>query len=277
LNRDKGRGSLDSCNGWIRSTDNVFGGESIEAFFQGEAYGPHRHDTYSVGITLSGIQQFHYRKEKVRSPQGAALILHPDEVHDGEVGTTEGFGYRMLYLDPALINEALNSRSLPYLPVGTSLDPRLVNAVSALFASEEKPGETLQRDDSLFTFANILESVSARKRQQQARQYDCHAVKLARTFLLEQYTDSISLTTLEQISGLNRWQLTRDFRACFGTSPHRFLIMRRLDQVRAFIRKGFSLADAAFAAGFADQAHMSRHFKNTWGISPAKWRALIRE
>ena len=39
--------------------------------------------------------------------------------------------------------------------------------------------------------------------------------------------------TLERITGLNRYALARQFRACFGTSPYRYLTMRRLDRARA--------------------------------------------
>jgi AraC-like DNA-binding protein len=39
---------------------------------------------------------------------------------------------------------------------------------------------------------------------------------------------------------------------------------------------GSSLADAALAAGFADQSHMSRQFKRAYGLTPARWAAALR-
>jgi hypothetical protein len=35
------------------------------------------------------------------------------------------------------------------------------------------------------------------------------------------------------------------------------------------------LSEVAFDAGFADQAHFSRLFKATFGLTPARYRALI--
>jgi AraC-like DNA-binding protein len=35
-----------------------------------------------------------------------------------------------------------------------------------------------------------------------------------------------------------------------------------------------SLADVALAVGFADQAHLSRMFKDAVGVSPARYRGL---
>lgn len=35
--------------------------ERIEAWFGSHGYDPHRHDTYSIGRTLAGVQSFHYK------------------------------------------------------------------------------------------------------------------------------------------------------------------------------------------------------------------------
>lgn len=52
--------------------------------------------------------------------------------------------------------------------------------------------------------------------------------------------------------------------------------MRRLDQVKLQLLSGQSLIDAALNIGFADQSHMARHFKKTYGISPARWLQMLR-
>ncbi|MFD1226305.1 helix-turn-helix domain-containing protein [Pseudochrobactrum kiredjianiae] len=43
---------------------------------------------------------------------------------------------------------------------------------------------------------------------------------------------------------------------------------RRLQRARKMIAGGTALADAAQAAGFADQSHMTRLFARTYGMSP---------
>jgi len=51
--------------------------------------------------------------------------------------------------------------------------------------------------------------------------------------------------------------------------------MRQLDQVRRLISSGAGLADAALAAGFADQSHMSRLFKRAYGPAPGRWATAL--
>src|SRR5262245_38727137 len=91
-----------SPSDWIRPAPLQSGIERIEAFFAGHAYDPHRHDTYAIGLTLSGIQSFDYRGARMDSKAGNVLVLHPDERHDGRAGTEVGFHYRMIYIEPRL-------------------------------------------------------------------------------------------------------------------------------------------------------------------------------
>ena len=39
---------------------------------------------------------------------------------------------------------------------------------------------------------------------------------------------------------------------------------------------GQGLAEAALAAGFTDQSHMSRHFSAAYGMPPGRWLAMLR-
>src|SRR5579859_7793931 len=105
---------------WLRSTVAGDGVEFLEARLREAAYHKHRHDTYAICLTTSGVQAFDYRGAAEVSLPGQVTVLHPDEIHDGHAGTDEGFGYWMLYVEPALIFEAVqalcgNACSLPFV------------------------------------------------------------------------------------------------------------------------------------------------------------------
>ena len=112
--RSSGVGLERSCgeqsSDWIRQSDVVDGVELLEAWFHGSAYHPHRHDTYAICLTDTGVQAFGYRGASHISTPGRVVVLHPDEIHDGYAGSDAGFGYRQLYVDPALIFEAETTR-----------------------------------------------------------------------------------------------------------------------------------------------------------------------
>jgi len=254
---------------WIVRAPTTGRMERIEAFFAGHGYEPHRHDTYAIGRTLAGVQSFQYRGGQRHSVPGATIVLHPDEVHDGEAGTDAGFRYRMVYIEPALIQQILGGQALPFIQHGISADPRLYAASEVLLRGLDAPLDALEEDDALFDLAHALSAVSAPPRPHQP--FDYRAAELARGFIHASLERSVTLEDLAHHSGRDRWSLSRDFRLLFGTSPYRYLTMRRLDLVRSLLLQGQSLVQAALLAGFTDQSHMTRHFGKTYGLSPARW------
>lgn len=248
--------------------------ERIEAWFGSHGYDPHRHDTYSIGRTLAGIQSFHYRGALCHGVPGNTLVLHPDEVHDGMAGTDAGFRYRMAYIDPRLIQNVLGGEPLPFIAGGLSSDPRLYSASEAFVQALDHPLETLEEQDAIYDLASALRAVGGKPRGR--KRLDYRSAERARAFIMEHLHQSLTLEMLEQASGREQWSLSRDFRALYGTSPYRFVTLRRLDSVRRLLLDGFTLVDAALAAGFHDQSHMTRHFTRSYGVSPLRWLERLR-
>jgi len=265
---------------WVRHGACPSGMERHEAYFAGFAYEPHRHDTYAIGYTVEGVQSFGYRGTEEHSLPGHVLVLHPDELHDGHAGTADGFRFRMLYLRPDLIRDALAQAGpggrpapLPFVKGAVSRDERLIRALMPALADMQVEIDPLEADRIIQELADALNAVSGSRQPPPSRPHQ-KAVDRARDFLRGNIQRTVTSEELELETGLDRYELARQFRRLVGTSPYRYLIMRRLDAVRDAILDGGSLADAAADAGFADQAHMTRHFKKAFGVTPGKWLAL---
>jgi AraC-like DNA-binding protein len=246
----------------------------IEACLTGAAYAPHRHDTYTVGITLSGIQSFTYRGADRASYPGQVVILHPDEQHDGRAGDGAVFRYRAAYIAPADIQEALGGQALPFVKDGVSTDAGLRRAATALLRNFARPLSPLEREDALCDLALALRAAGGGAVPR--TRANCAAVAGARAYIERNLARGVSLDELERVTGYCRWQLSRDFRTVFGTSPYRYLTLRRLDIARRMMRNGGAIAQAAHDAGFADQSHLGRAFKQAYGLTPNAWLRGVR-
>ncbi|CAM2005650.1 AraC family transcriptional regulator [Acanthopleuribacter pedis] len=249
--------------------------QRFEAFFADNAYAPHRHDTYAIGWTLAGVQTFDYRGAVRRSLPGHAVIVHPDELHNGFAGTDEGFRYRVLYVEPADIQAALGGKALPFVPDGVSNDPRLRCAVTRLLGSYEDQLAPLEYQDAIFDLAQAMDAVAGQGSTRRKR-FDYQAAETARQYLCRHWDESVTMEELETVCDRDRWQLSRDFRALFGTSPYRYLVMRRLARARERLAEGAALVDVAVDCAFSDQSHMTRHFRKTYGITPRRWLAALQ-
>jgi AraC-like DNA-binding protein len=278
--RSAGEGLERSCQnapGWLASATPAAGVELFSAWFAGAPYHRHRHDTYAIGLTDSGVQVFDYRGAVHASTPGQVVVLYPDEAHDGRAGDAEGFGYRIVYVEPALLTDALRALRgvpavLPFVREAVSANAILTRAIDAAF---DGPLESLAVDGLIVDLARGL--LAGERRGAAAtvsRRVDARAVDRARQLLDAERTRVVRSRELEAVTGLTRYDLARQFRIAFGTSPYRYLLMRRLELARELIHRGEALASVACDAGFADQAHFTRAFRSAFGLTPARYRAL---
>jgi AraC-like DNA-binding protein/quercetin dioxygenase-like cupin family protein len=260
---------------WMRIAPSARGLERLEAFFSGHGFDPHRHDTYAIGFTTQGVQCFRYRGASATSVPGQVFVLHPDETHDGHAGTSAGFRYRILYLDPGAVREALGEMArLPFVGEVVSSNSQLAAAIRPALEDLDRPLEDLHRDQIILGLADALAAADSAVVRRGLGARNWPAVRRARDLLEAAFYKGVSSAELEAATGLTRYVLARHFRLCLGTSPYRYLLMRRLDRARALIRRGTPLAEAAVASGFADQSHMTRHFRKAHGLSPGRWAAV---
>jgi AraC-like DNA-binding protein len=276
LRRSAYEGLERSCGDWVRSRGPIGGVELLQAWFSGRGFATHRHDTYGIAVTDLGVQTFDYRGSVERSLPGQVTVLHPDEKHDGRAGTDGGFGYRIVYVAPVQIGAAVRAitgqpTALPFVREPVAVSPRLARAVTDAFGSCLEP---LARDTLIVRLAEgLLAADPSLPAAGKSRRLDLPALARARDYLDSQHA-VVRSVELEAVTGLTRYELARQFRAVYGTSPYRYSLLRRLDFARAGLRGGAQMVDVALAAGFADQAHFTRIFTSTYGMPPGRYARL---
>jgi len=66
---------------------------------------------------------------------------------------------------------------------------------------------------------------------------------------------------------------SRCFRNTFGEAPHAYVVRRRLElATQQMLETDTALSEIALRCGFADQAHLSKRFRESTGQTPAAWR-----
>jgi AraC-like DNA-binding protein len=246
----------------------------MEAFFHGAPYSLHRHDSYAIGVTLFGVQCFFYRGRRHHARCGQIHILYPDELHDGAAGTEDGFGYRIAYIDPWLLQQAMGGRGLPFVPNPVQTpNPAWRSFLRKLWLADVYDDE-MSRAEFAAEAADCLQAATGSA--DRSRPIAMHGLKRVRDAIADDPAYGLDVTKLELLADMDRWSLARGFRAAFGTSPTRYRTMRQAERVRVGIEAGMPLADAALDAGFSDQSHMTRRFREAFGMSPRQWKLANR-
>jgi AraC-like DNA-binding protein len=85
----------------------------------------------------------------------------------------------------------------------------------------------------------------------------------------------IPTAALAEMIGLTESHLIRAFHLEFGLPPHAYHLRLRLARAVELLSYGLSVATVASECGFADQSHLSRKFKEVYGLTPGAWRAAV--
>jgi AraC-like DNA-binding protein len=83
-------------------------------------------------------------------------------------------------------------------------------------------------------------------------------------------TDAASVAIAAASAGLSASRFQHLFTREVGVPFRRYRGWQRLRGAIRAAASGLSLTDAAYAAGFADQAHFSRTFRATFGAPPSR-------
>ncbi len=93
----------------------------------------------------------------------------------------------------------------------------------------------------------------------------------------QRLAEPLTLDDLAQAAGLSRSHFVRAYKARFGETPMTRLRHLRLERAMTLLRStGLTVGEIALDSGFADQSHLTRHFKRHFGCTPGAIRAEMR-
>lgn len=221
----------------------------------------------------SGAHRSCSGRGQVEAVAGDTITVNPGEVHDGApVDGRRSWG--MLYFEANVIQSAAEDVSGPLNVAFEYSRPVIAEpSVSGFFwqllrAETDPATPTVRREE-------LLLALTAR-----AIRHDAHivfetptSVRLARQRLDDDPASPVTLAELASLCGISRFHLIRSFAHAVGLTPHAYLVQRRTALARRLIDTGLTLADAAAAAAFSDQSHMTRAFARYYGFSPGAYAA----
>ncbi|PSB11731.1 AraC family transcriptional regulator [filamentous cyanobacterium CCP1] len=243
------------------------------------SFSRHTHEGYAIGVIESGVEAFTYRGAIHQAPAGSIVIIHPGEVHTGHAGIPEGWSYRMLYPDAALLQQAaaevnIHTCSLPFFSQPVIQDKFLAQQLQGMHRAIESSDVQLERESRfLWTLAQLIARYADDRPLPAPLSQEHAAVENAKNYLEMHFAESVSLNHLAQRVNLKPLRLLRVFQREVGLPPHAFLIQIRVVHAKRLLAMGEPIAQVAFDTGFTDQSHLNRHFKRLVGVTPGQYAA----
>ena len=232
------------------------------------AYKSHIHNELSLGYIAKGSTDLTLNDWTIHYGAGDGVIIPPLMTHRCAPNDIENWAYIMLFVDPGYYSGAV---SFPQAKKLTGKQTgKLIGFIEQLLI--EKIPDTLENIliELLLEFGekDITETAAAAS--------TTDSVRAIHDYILNHVSDEITLDKLQDISGLNKFSIIRNFKKKYTATPAAFHLQHRVAEAKRLLSEGAEVFDICGELGFYDQAHMIREFKKMYGITPGAYLEQLK-
>jgi AraC family transcriptional regulator len=229
------------------------------SFERGERFGWHSHPRATLAVVVGGIVRKRFRDRSVEAGEATVVSMPPDELHQ------DSFGRDRTEIVVVESDDGIDSVS-NFQDWGAML--------VALRIERE-----LQVNDAFSPLAleGLALELTAAAGRGPARPCPGRWLQQAYELLHERFREAPTASEIAASVGVHPSHLARCFRAYYRESLGGCVRRLRLEWAAGeLVRSDVPLAFLANEAGFVDQSHFTRAFKNRFGMTPARYRAAHR-
>ena len=245
----------------------------LRARYVKQSFPPHFHDTWVVCVDERGAHASWYRGARVIIPEQTLCVVPPGEVHTGQAVPGAPWDYRALYPSMELM-ETLARQAGVRLTDGPMLrklclnDAGLVDGFLRAHRRSDDPDPLAAEAGMVEVLATLLRRHASGFGRRPPPRRQAHCAELLVAYLHDCFAKRVTLDDLARATALSGYAVLRVFRREIGIPPHRCLTQLRVERARRLLQAGLPPAAVAQRVGFADQSHLTRHFRRLVGVTP---------
>ena len=240
-------------------------------------YARHSHAHFSIGAITAGRSTYVHEQAQFDVAAGTVVLMNPGDVHACNPIEDQPWSYVMLYVETPWLTDLQHqlgfASDLEFRRFSTTHldDAALFNELNGLYETLIDPHQDVLRKQSAAVefFSDLqlrLNPVGPSLREPNFK------LERAADFIRERCTEVLNLDDICAAAQLSPSYLIRAFKQHYGMTPHAFVVNQRIQFARERLRSGQLIADVALEAGFADQAHFQRAFKQHLAATPGQYR-----
>lgn len=242
-------------------------------------YSRHSHEHFSIGAITAGRSTYLHEQSSFEVTAGTVVLMNPGDVHACNPIEDQPWSYRMLYVEtPWLIDlqhQLGFAADLDFRRFSSthSTDIELFKGLNQLYEVlvDEQASTLHKHSTAVAFFSDVQIRLNPAEVEVEVAEPN-FKLERAAEYIREHCTLALKLEDICGAAQLSASYLIRAFKLRYGMTPHAYLVNRRIQFARQQLRQGRLIADVALEAGFADQAHFQRAFKQHLAATPGQYR-----
>lgn len=240
----------------------------------------HFHSFYVIGFIEGGKRHLWCRGREYDLSSGDLILFNPNDNHYCAPIDADPLDYRAVNIKPSVMlraaREITGRDDAPRFIQNVVCQSDITQSLGALYDAIAGRAPRLEREEALFF---LLEQVL----REYAGSFGEGAVRPSPqiqslcAYMDGHFAENITLDALCAMTSFGKSYLLRSFTKQVGVSPYRYLQAVRLDRAKKFLERGIAPIDAAGLAGFSDQSHFTRYFKDFTGLTPKQYQRIFMD
>lgn len=225
----------------------------------------------------SGFSNYWYRGRMHQARSGGVMFTEPGEVHDTRRMVRPAVHYWILQIESEFMNDSareLGVSAPPHLRLALTFSREMLHAFSRFYDAIHRDEGALEQQTRFLECIRLMLSECAEGSPGEGTAVPSGSLTRAREYLHAHFREQVRLDELAAVAGISRFHLAHAFQRELGLPPHAYQNALRVAEARLQLRAGIRPANVD--VGFADQSHLTRHFKRVFGINPAEYARAVR-
>lgn len=242
----------------------LLGGERRSYRGLGQPFALHSHDHYVIGRVRGGERRLVLNGSESFIGPGDLLVFNPGDVHGCTQESDGLFSYDSVTLSGKKLDGAI--LGVPSAKrIRRELRTAFDDALDLMNASREE-----EASEQILFLVSMLEVEGRGPSVSAAEDIATRVYAHLRGHL----ADPSSIAELAAAQGVSEYALIRAYRKRFAITPLQHLMALRVDCACELLAQGLTPSAVAAETGFADQAHLTRIFKQRIGTTPAAYARM---
>ena len=230
----------------------------------------HFHDTYTIGLTNSGLFKSINSNQSCLSYKNSTRIINPGEVHYGD---SQCWHYTNFYPKVELLVEMYEQmymkKNIPVFKKHIIEDIQLYSLLCLFYQSAfQNSDKMLIETNMINVLSYLIENYTDHSKPYLDLFNGKEIIKSSIEYINDSLETNISLDELASNSNLSKFHFLRVFKKSVGLTPHHYILTQRIHKAKNLVLSGSSLSSVGLEVGFNDQSHFIRNFRKIYGYSP---------
>lgn len=230
-------------------------------------------ETYTLAAAIEIHADARYRQRSYTLTSRSVHLGEPGELY-ATLRQHRPCSLRVVRLDASVVEEAayeLGYRGAPHFSLQLTHDQSVYASLLHVHRSLVEKATLLEQQTLLVAAVHLILGRYGERRLPQAGALDRRGVERARDYLHAHWNEDVTLDDLARAAQHSKCYLADRFRHTFGLPPHAYQIQVRVARAQHLLASGERISDVALQTGFADQAHLTRHFKRLFRVTPGEY------